>query len=252
MIRHAHENPYGTTNVRLLLAHLAGLELEVDRLRRQGQFVHDEVRAALKEIHATCRAGREAAGADTLDAIDRVAVRLAGELRELREPPGYHPAHDQVIAVAIRPLVEKVFRWQQRLTGSAGVSLRLELATESVEWFPARLRQILDNLLANALRNSDRDGPDAWVSVGLREDPNGYELRVAGNRTGLTPGEREEVWDLFDRSAPARAAGLGYGLAVVRLLVEQSGGTLGAVPAGGEGAAFVATLPRYDVDDFLS
>jgi hypothetical protein len=45
-------------------------------------------------------------------------------LRDRRDPPGYHPARDQVTAVAVRPLAGQVFRWQQRLQEAAGVALR--------------------------------------------------------------------------------------------------------------------------------
>ena len=51
--------------------------------------------------------------------------------------------------------------------------------------------------------------------------------------------------------APARAAGLGVFLAVVKLLVEQSGGTLTVESGEGQGTTFMAVLPRYDVDDYL-
>jgi signal transduction histidine kinase len=59
------------------------------------------------------------------------------------------------------------------------------------------------------------------------------------------------VLQLFHRAAPARAAGLGVGLAVVKLLVEQSGGTLTVDSGEGQGTTFVAILPRYDMDDYL-
>jgi signal transduction histidine kinase len=52
-------------------------------------------------------------------------------------------------------------------------------------------------------------------------------------------------------TSPARASGLGVGLAVVKLLVEQSGGELTVTSGLGQGTSLVATLPRYDVDDFL-
>src|SRR5438105_11196167 len=55
---HMNHSPIGSTpitsNVHLLLAYVADLELEVDRLRKQGQFVQHEVRATLKRIHMLC------------------------------------------------------------------------------------------------------------------------------------------------------------------------------------------------------
>ena len=63
--------------------------------------------------------------------------------------------------------------------------------------------------------------------------------------------KRAEVLELLYRAAPARAAGLGVGLAVVKLLVEQSGGTLTVDSGEGKGTSFVVVLPRYDADDYL-
>src|SRR5947209_1397706 len=114
-----------TSNIQLLLAYVADLELEVDRLRKQAQFVQHEVRATLKQVRLLCEDGKTVTNAGTLGDVDRALGQLASVLRDLQEPPGYHPAHDQVIAVAVRPLAEQVFRWQQRLEGAPRASLRL-------------------------------------------------------------------------------------------------------------------------------
>jgi signal transduction histidine kinase len=241
------------SNIHLLLAYVADLELEVDRLRKQGQFVHHEAQGTLKRIRSLCA---EAAQAETapppLAEIEQAARQLAVVLRDLQEPPGYHPAHDQVIAIAVRPLIEQVFRWQQRLTGASEVVLHLELECEHVDWFPARLRHILENLISNGLTYRDPNKSESWVRVGLRVAPESYELRVSDNGVGLPAAGQAQAFQLFYRAAPARAAGLGVGLAVVGLLVEQSGGALKADSGEGQGSTFVATLPRYDVDDYLT
>jgi len=240
------------SNIHLLLTYVTDLELEVDRLRRQGQFVQHEVRETLKRVRSLCAdpAGGEALS--RLAEVGQAAAHLIAVVRDLQDPPGYHPAHDQVIAIAVRPLIEQVFRWQQRLLGAPKVALRLELESEHVEWFPARLRHILDNLLSNALKYCDPEKSEGWVQVGLRVWPEGYELRIRDNGLGLPADEGVQVFELFYRAAPARAAGLGVGLAVVKLLVEQSGGTLTVDSGAGQGTTFVAVLPRYDIDDFLT
>jgi signal transduction histidine kinase len=232
---------------------VADLELEVDRLRRHSQFVQHKVREALKRIQLLCaEASRTADVPPTVAEIDVAVKELAALLRDLQEPPGYHPAHDQVTAIAVRPLVEQVFRWQQRLVGATDVALRLQLESEHMEWFPGRLRHILDNLISNALKYRDPGKAEGWVDLGLRVAPLAYELRVSDNGAGLPADERTGEFELFYRAAPARAAGLGVGLAVVKLLVAQCGGTLTADSATGRGTTFVAILPRYDVDDFLT
>jgi signal transduction histidine kinase len=244
-------NPHAP-NKHLLLAYVADLELEVDRLRKQAQFVQQAVRGTLKRIQQLSTEGTPARdAAPALAEVGQTARQLAAVLRDVQEPPGYHPAHDQVIAIAVRPLAEQVFRWQQRLEGATQVALRLDLGSEYVEWFPARLRHVLDNLLSNSLKYRDPAKAEAWVQLALRVSPEGYEFRVSDNGVGLPPGERQQMFELFYRAAPARAAGLGVGLAVVKLLVEQSGGTLTADSGEGQGTTFVAVLPRYDVADFL-
>jgi signal transduction histidine kinase len=229
---------------------VADLELEVDRLRKQGQFVRQAVQDTLKEIV------RQADGASTADvpavaAMVTAAADLAAMMQELREPPGYHPAHDQVVAIAIRPLVEQVFRWQQRLLGARDVELRLNLETDHVEWFPARLRHVLDNLVSNALRYRDPAKAGSWVEVRLRAADGGYEIQVSDNGLGIAADARGHLFELLYRAGPGRPTGPGVGLAVAKLLVEQSGGRLTADSGPGQGTTFTVSLPPYDLNDHL-
>jgi signal transduction histidine kinase len=237
-------------DLRRLLPYLAELELEVDRLRKQEQFVRDTTRSAIRRIRRLCRAEQKTG--DELVEIERTARHLRGVLRDLGELPGYQPSRDQVAAVALRPLVRRVFRRQQRLQGAQGVSLRLELGCDSVEWFPARLHHILDNLISNALKFRDSDKAEPWVQVSATEEPGGYRLIVSDNGVGLAENDRGGVLDLFYRASPERPAGLAVGLAVVKFLIEQSGGALTLNSATGRGASFTADLPRYDLTDFLT
>jgi len=111
-----------------------------------------------------------------------------------------------------------------------------------VEWFPARLRHILDNLLSNALKYRDPDRSRPGYAWGCECRRKGMSFRVSDNGLGLPPGENEQMFELFYRAAPARAAGLGVGLAVVKMLVEQSGGTLTVDSGEGREARFVVVL----------
>lgn len=244
-------NPAATDN-HLLLAYVADLELEVDRLRKQAQFIHHEARETLRRIRVVSeQIGKTASPPPQLGDIDTETKKLAAVLHDLQETPGYHPAHDQVLAIAVRPLAEQVFRSQQRLLDAPEVVFRLDLDTDHMEWFPGRLRHILDNLVSNALKYRDASKKEQWVTLRLRARPGDYELRISDNGLGLTEAQRAELFQLFYRAAPARAAGLGVGLAVAKLLLEQSGGSLTADSGEGQGSTFVAILPRYDLDDYL-
>lgn len=234
-----------------LLAYMADLELEVDRLRKQGAFIEQQATKTLLKVLQLCTGSGSGNPLSTLPEVETVARNLVETLKDLHDSPGYHPAHDQVVAIAIRPLAEQVFRWQQRLTGARESLLRLELEADHIEWFPARLRHILDNLFAHALRFRDPTQAAPWVSLGLRSAEGVYEIRVSDNGVGPPPGEDRRMLELFYRAAPIRTAGLGAGLSVVKLLIEQSGGTLTASPREGRGSDFLLTLPRYDLLDYL-
>lgn len=249
MLHPKNDRTRSQSDTHRLLAYVADLELEVDRLRKQGGFIHHEIGAGLKRILELCSATNED---DLRPQVVGMAQGMAGILRALHEPPGYHPAHDQVVTIAARPLVEQAFQRQRLLTGHAEVVLRLELEIDHVEWFPARFRHILDNLFSNALRYRDPVKSEAWVLLRLRAFEQSYEVHVSDNGMGLPAGSGGQAFELLSRGAPLRESGLGVGLPVVRLLVEQSGGLLDVKSEDGRGTDFVLTLPRYDIDDYLS
>jgi signal transduction histidine kinase len=245
-----NETSLNGSNVHLLMAYVADLELEVDRLRKRGDFLERTARETIRQIHAVCKQV-SLEEHSPLAEIYQSAKHLAATLRDLRDKPGYHPAHDQVVSIAVRPLVEKIFRWQQRLAGAPDVRLELELEQDHVEWFPGRLRHILENLLSDALKYRDPAVAESRVRVELRLVPGAYELCISDNGLDLPSGKRADVFELLFRSVPLRAAGLGVGLAVVKFLVEESGGALTVHSESGSGAAIRVRLPHFEIDDYL-
>lgn len=108
-----------------------------------------------------------------------------------------------------------------------------------------RLRQVVQNLVENAVKYSPAGGP---VALSLRGRRGGVELRVTDLGIGLSPDQLEPIFARFhrlDNSTTRRVGGTGLGLAIVRGLVAAHGGTIHAESAGdGEGATFVVFLPR--------
>jgi len=236
-----------------VMAYAAELELEVDRLRRKEQFLQHEARAFVHQAAQLGSHPTDSAAEDTRTVATLVESchRFEELLRDLRDLPGYHPAFDQVIAIAVRPLVDNAFRYQQRLSNVPQAKLRMDLQSEHIVWFPARLRHILDNLISNALRFRDPAKGEVLVDFSLRETREAYELSLIDNGLGM-PGRRaESLAELFHRAAPTRAAGLGVGLAVVRLLIEQCCGSVSVASHEGQGTQVTVVLPRYDMGDFL-
>jgi signal transduction histidine kinase len=111
---------------------------------------------------------------------------------------------------------------------------------------PARLAQVLANLLTNAAKYTPHGGS---ILVGVRTNDNMVQIGVRDSGIGIDPKLLPHVFDLFvqGRQGIDRAAGgLGLGLAIARTLVELHGGTICARSAGqGQGSEFCVELPRY-------
>ena len=114
-----------------------------------------------------------------------------------------------------------------------------------VEADRVRLQQILENLLMNAVKYTDRDGR---IGVTVEADGNDAVIRVWDTGIGLAPEMIPQIWDLFaqvDASPERTRKGLGIGLSLVRNLVQLHGGTAEASSAGlGKGSVFSVRLPR--------
>jgi CheY-like chemotaxis protein len=109
---------------------------------------------------------------------------------------------------------------------------------------PARLEQVLANLLNNAAKYTDVGGR---IALRAYVEAGDLVLSVKDNGAGLTPDIRGRVFDIFVQGPEMRAytrGGLGIGLTLVRRLVEMHGGTVEARSDGpGLGSEFLARLP---------
>ena len=114
------------------------------------------------------------------------------------------------------------------------------------QWDAARLGQVVDNLLLNALKYSPGDRP---VEVEVTRSANRARLRITDDGIGIPPDELETIFEPFTRAQNASAQhfpGMGLGLAVSREIVTRLGGRLWAESEGdGRGSTFHVEL---DVD----
>ncbi len=110
---------------------------------------------------------------------------------------------------------------------------------------PARLQQVVWNLLANAIKFTPEGGR---VELRMEGDADNVRVTVSDNGKGIEPEFLPFVFESFrqaDPSSARRYGGLGLGLSLVRRLVELHGGTVEAASKGaGRGATFTVTLPR--------
>jgi signal transduction histidine kinase len=109
-----------------------------------------------------------------------------------------------------------------------------------------RLQQVIENLLANALKFTP---PGGAVRLTLRHEDGSVALSVRDTGAGIPADQLQSIFGLFEqaRSGEAERSGLGVGLALVRGIVEHHGGTVEAHSDGpGTGSEFVVRLPLAD------
>jgi cell cycle sensor histidine kinase DivJ len=133
--------------------------------------------------------------------------------------------------------------------GEAGVTLAIDAPEDLPEIVADRraVMQILINLIANAIKFSDRGGT-VTVRAGVDGEYVAFEVVDAG--IGMAPDDLARIGTPYFRSAGARAglpgaglSGAGLGLSIVKGLVDLHGGALAASSGPGKGARMVVQLP---------
>jgi len=118
-----------------------------------------------------------------------------------------------------------------------------------VDGDPARLTQVLANMLSNAAKYTD---PGGRVRISAERSGGHAIVRVSDSGAGIAPELLPVVFDLFvqgGRTIDRSQGGMGLGLAIVKSLVALHGGTVAASSDGvGQGSEFVITLPLVTAD----
>ncbi len=120
------------------------------------------------------------------------------------------------------------------------IQVTTDLDRTPVDADPTRLRQIVGNLLSNALKFTPSGG---GVRLSVHRQTSHAVLQVADSGPGIANEEIGHIFDRFFRGRGARAAGSGIGLTVVRELARAHGGDVMAANADAGGAVFTIELP---------
>jgi PAS domain S-box-containing protein len=269
-IRTESARPYGPDDVALAenLAGRAALAIDNARLYRTAQQANrlkDEFLATLSHELRTpltailgwshlLRAGDMDAANTTnaLEIISRNARSQAQLIDDLLDVSRIITGKLRLDVRQIDPssFIEAAIEALRPASEAKGVRIQkvMDTGVTSVAGDPARLQQVIWNLLANAIKFTPRGGR---VQVRLERINSHVELSISDTGVGIKPEFLPHVFDRFrqaDQTSTRQHGGLGLGLAIVRHLVELHGGTVHAESAGeGQGATFTVKLPLITV-----
>lgn len=167
-----------------------------------------------------------------IDDLRDLALAEAGELRLNKEPTDLVALVNQVTE-----MVSSSLEWGPKLHAKVDHSL------PKVTLDPKRIRQVMANILSNALRHTPATG-EIWVEI-LQEGGE-LELRVTDSGPGIPPEDLPHLFERFYRGDQARSrsgGGSGLGLAIAKQWVEAHGGRIWAENSEQTGARFVVRLP---------
>ena len=145
---------------------------------------------------------------------------------------------DKLVDTALRDVEEALAARNLDVHWEAGPELSQRIYSD-----PARLRQVIDNLLTNAIKYTERGG--IAIHAALRRDAGLLHVEISDTGVGIDPDEMSRLFEPFYRSPQTAnmAEGSGLGLAVVRSLVDLMGGTIRVDSRVGQGTVVTVEVP---------
>jgi signal transduction histidine kinase len=168
-----------------------------------------------------------------VDDLQELSLADAGELKLTCQPADISTLIEETVA-AVRAKADA-----KRITLSASSPRGLPSANIDVY----RIRQVINNLLENAIAHTD---PEGSITVMARRQANDIIISVADNGEGISAGDLPKIFERFYRADKSRArstGGSGLGLTIARRLVEAHGGRIWAESQPGQGSTFSLSLP---------
>jgi signal transduction histidine kinase len=209
-------------------------------VRTNAEWLDQELQQS-EQLPPEVRARWRDAVADVLDGAHRID-RVVRDLATLSRDTSGHEASADVAAVvrdALRLLDPKL---------RAAARVRVDVSPVSpVRGDPARLAQVLVNLLENALHATPEDAGDDAVTVRARpEDPGRVRVEVEDRGGGISPEHAARIFDPFFTTKPV-GRGTGLGLSIAHRTVTDVGGEISFAPAPVQGTVFLVILPTSTV-----
>ena len=150
--------------------------------------------------------------------------------------------------VQFRSLVHQVISSMQPQALKAEVALRQDIPVDSPSLYidPQRIKQVLNNLVSNAVKFTP---PEGTVTISSRHYDEHFEMiSVSDTGYGIPSEDSQHIFERFyqsNHSEQSKMGGYGLGLSIAKLIIEQHGGTIGFDTVLNKGTTFYFTVPLY-------
>ena len=226
------------------------LQLAVEQRRQLTADVAHELRTPLTNIQGYLEAIKDGvvnADEETIDTLHKQTIHLANLVEDLRTLAiadagalTLNTSHGSPIAV----IEDSVAHFSQKARErDINLSISNNGMDTIIDFDETRIRQIISNLIENALTHTANNGR---INVSVVGDVTGLEILVRDSGIGISEADLPRIFDQFyraDQSRTRSTGGAGLGLTIVKRLVEAHGGEISATSDAGEGTVFRVTLP---------
>lgn len=197
-------------NIELMLRHLSGDMAEAQRKR----------------------------GTVALQQLDRMATLVSSVLEASQLADGRIKLQRE--PCELRSFLQGVAGYWRDTRPEVEFVLALPAGVLTVQMDAERVRQILNNLVSNAVKYG---GTPGWVELALEQSPGRAVIKVTDHGQGMDASELPRIFDRFHRAAGSTGQGHGLGLYIASALAELHGGSLQVRSQRGEGSTFTLSLP---------
>ncbi|TWU08257.1 hybrid sensor histidine kinase/response regulator [Stieleria varia] len=199
---------------------------------------------------------------DHLNMIHRSGAHLLSLINDILDLSKIEAGKMQVesIPTAVHQALLDATGVQTARAKEKNINLTIELLSDiprTVLGDPTRLRQIITNLVGNAIKFTENGEVRVLAECQTSADDPCLRIHVQDTGIGMTPEQQDKIFESFvqaDSSTTRKFGGTGLGLSISRRLAEAMGGGLTVQSVAGEGSTFTLTLPiaENDLSDMIS
>ena len=242
-----------STNAKLLKANESLSRIDESRLQLIRTVSH-ELANVLNTLRLTITlvttGNDEAIRSEMLDICQRNVQEMSDLLNDLKDYSVLiaGAASLQIEEINVRVFANELEASFHAITRAAGMRLDMQIDPDLdvVRSDRRKIRQIITNLVTNAINYCRRDKPNATVVLAFRSlDQGTWQIAVEDSGIGIPSEHLDSIFDEFKRLSPSEdIKGAGLGLAITKRLVEELKGAIEVFSKVGHGSRFVVTIPK--------